>query len=122
MTAGETAPTDDNNPKNPYNIYLQLIYDNNYADTAGTPAPKHNLKTGAQVPVEIISEVDRKIDDGNGLRGGFRYSIYQGNAPSAPPAPNDVPGPTTCVGATGAQAGIWHIPQGTTNCGGSSLF
>ena len=36
------------------------------------------------MPVEIIAEVDRKIDDGNGLRGGFRYSVYQGNAPSRP--------------------------------------
>ena len=122
MATGDALFNDNNNPKNPYNIYLQLIYDNNYGDTAGTPAPKHNLKTGAQVPVEIISEVDRKIDDGNGLRGGFRYSIYQGNAPSAPPAPNDTPSSTTCLGATGAQAGIWHIPQGTTNCGGASLF
>ena len=64
----------------------------------------------------------RAAPDGNGLRGGFRYSIYQGNAPSAPPAPNDTPSSTTCLGATGAQAGIWHIPQGTTNCGGASLF
>ena len=34
MTAGDALFNDNNNPKNPYNIYLQLIYDNNYADTA----------------------------------------------------------------------------------------
>lgn len=122
MTVADTAPTDNNSPKNPYNIFLELVYDNIYADAAGTPANKHNLKTGAQVPVEIISEVDRKIDDGNGFRGGFRYSIYQGNAVAAPPAPNDTASANSCVGQTGALAGVWHIPTGATNCGGASLF
>lgn len=109
---------DDNTPKNPYNIYLQLIYDNVYSDTSGTPPPKHNLKTGAQVPIEIISEVDRKIDDGNGLRGGFRYSIYQGNAPAAPLAPAAAHATGVCT----SDQGIWFIPFGDTNCGGASLF
>ena len=37
---------------------------------------KHNLKTGGQVPVEIIAEVDRKIDDGKPNSGGFQFSEY----------------------------------------------
>jgi prepilin-type N-terminal cleavage/methylation domain-containing protein len=119
MTIGDTAANDTNNPKNPYNIYLQLLYDGVYADTnPGTPPNKHNLKTGAQVPVEIISEVDRKIDDGNGLRGGFRYSVYQGNAPGAPPAPAAAYAALQCVDTSG----VWYIPQGEVNCGGASLF
>jgi len=117
MTAGATAASDDNNPKNPYNIYLQIIYDAVYADS-GTPVNKHNLKTGAQIPVEIISEVDRKIDDGNGVRGGFRYSQYQGNAPGAPPAPAAAYATGQCVSTTG----VWYIPQSEVNCGGASLF
>ena len=117
MTAGATAAGDDNNPKNPYNIFLQIIYDANYADSA-TAVPKHNLKTGAQIPVEIVSEVDRKIDDGNGVRGGFRYSTYQGNAPTPPPAPASSYSAGQCV----STAGIWYIPQSEVNCGGASLF
>jgi prepilin-type N-terminal cleavage/methylation domain-containing protein len=117
-TVYATGKTDANTPKNPYNIYLELIYDNVYADTAAAPPNKHNLKTGAQVPVEIISEVDRKIDDGNGLRGGFRYSQYQGNAPAAPPAPAAAYAATQCVSTTGN----WYIPEGEVNCGGASLF
>lgn len=125
MTVNATAPSDDNTPKNPYNIFLELVYDATYADTA--PTAKHNLKTGAQVPVEIISEVDRKIDDGNGFRGGFRYSTYAGNG-TAPPEPADSTAPvgggeggqaqTPCI----STAGVWHIPAGATNCGGASLF
>jgi len=110
--------SDANTPKNPYNIFLELIYDNTYADTTTPPPNKHNLKTGAQVPVEIISEVDRKIDDGNGLRGGFRYSQYAGNAPAAPPAPSAAYTTPDCV----STAGVWYIPQGEVNCGGASLF
>jgi len=118
MTAAETASSDANTPKNPYNIYLQIIYDASYADSATTPPNKHNLKTGAQVPVEIIAEVDRKIDDGNGIRGGFRYSQYQGNAPAAPPAPAAAYAAGQCV----STAGVWFIPNGEVNCGGASLF
>lgn len=120
--ATTTDADDNNNPKNPYNIFLELVYDNEYSDTTAPPPNKHNLKTGAQVPVEIISEVDRKIDDGNGFRGGFRYSIYRGNAPAAPPAPNNTAAADVCIGATGTSAGLWHIPTGATNCGGASLF
>lgn len=118
MAAGEAAPTDANSPKNAYNIYLQLIYDNQYADAVATPPRKHNLKSGAQVPVEIIAEVDRKIDDGNGVRGAFRYSSYQGNAPGAPPAPAAAYASGQCVSTTGA----WFIPQAEVNCGGASLL
>jgi len=123
MTAGATAAADANTPKNPYNIFLQIAYDSRYADTAATPPNKHNLKTGAQIPVEIISEVDRKIDDGNGVRGGFRYSTYGdgtsgGNAPASPPAPNDTYSSGQCVNTQGT----WYIPQGEVNCGGASLF
>jgi len=118
METGDPIPSDTNNPKNPYNIFLQLKYDGVYADTTAPPPNKHNLKTGAQVPVEIISEVDRKIDDGNGIRGGFRYSQYQGNAPGAPPAPAAAYAAGQCMDTTG----LWYIPQGEVNCGGASLF
>jgi prepilin-type N-terminal cleavage/methylation domain-containing protein len=118
MTAGDADPNDRNNPNNPYNIFLQIMYDSVYADTTSPPPNKHNLKTGAQVPVEIISEVDRKIDDGNGLRGGFRYSQYKGNAPAAPPAPAAAYATGQCVDTSG----VWFIPQGEVNCGGASLF
>lgn len=117
MTPGEAGAADANTPKNPYNIYLQLVYDTSYAN-AEVGVNKHNLKTGAQIPVEIIAEVDRKIDDGNGARGAFRYSTYMGNAPSSPPAPAPVYAPGQCMATTGA----WYIPQGEMNCGGASLL
>ncbi len=60
-----TAATinDSTTPKNPYAGYLQLIYDGVYgAGVAATPSTlRHNLKTGKQVPVNILAEVDRKL-------------------------------------------------------------
>lgn len=108
FTVGDAVPTDANNPKNPYSVYMQLAYDNNYG--TGTPPTKHNVKTGGQIPVEIIAEVDRKVDDGNPYTGAFQFSIYAPGGATPPSA-------TTCVnGAT------WNIQGGDTNCGAVGLF
>jgi len=117
MNPGDAAPTDGNSPKNSSNIYLQIIYDGKYAN-AGAPVSKHNLKTGSQLSVEILAEVDRKIDDGNGTRGAFRYSTYIGNAASAPVDPTPAYAPGQCMMPTGA----WYISHGEANCGGASLL
>ena len=102
-----------NTPANTYNAFLQLVYDNVYSVIVGDPAAtaRHNLKTGNQVPVEIMTEVDRKVDDGNPGRGSFRFSVYLG-AGTAPTA-------ATCADLT---AGNWLTTSGQTNCGAASLF
>ena len=91
-------------------MFLQLVYDNVYADAA--PVNKHNLKTGNQVPADIIAELDRKVDDGNANLGGFRFSAYTAGG-TAPTAAN-------CFTAA---TGVW-IVIGTVepNCGGASLM
>jgi prepilin-type N-terminal cleavage/methylation domain-containing protein len=117
--ASGTTPSDSNNAKNPYSTYLQIVYDGIYGiGVAATPsAAKHNLKTGTQVPVEIIAEVDRKVDDGNPLTGGFQFSLYDGGTGTAP----ILNGAGGCLTAATAPA-AWAISGGTTNCGGASLF
>jgi len=106
------APAPTNNPVNPYSVYLTLAYDASYG--TGTPPAKHNLKTGSQVPVEIMAEVDRKIDDGQPYAGGFQFSTY---APTGFTAPVGV-GANGCITATNT----WDIAAGSTNCGAASLF
>ena len=114
LAASNTStPIDTNNPKNPYSVYIQLIYDNVYGP--GTGAAKHNLKTGSQIPVDIMAEVDRKIDDGLPYAGGFQYSTYV-------PAPGSPLSPVTDCVNTGATPPTWKIAGGSTNCGGASLF
>lgn len=114
ITGTYVASTDNlptSTPTNPWNAYLQLVYDANYADQ-GTPTPRHNLKTGNQIPVEVMAEVDRKIDDGKALTGIVRFSTYAG-AGGAPPQP------TTCYDAA---TGIWAAGSGQADCGGAILF
>ena len=106
------SPSDTSNPKNPYASFVQLVYDDVYG--TGTPAKRHNLKTGAQVPVDIAAEVDRKIDDGAPYTGSFQFSTWKGGAAADPDA-------AKCVSGT-APAQVWATTAGEANCGGSTLF
>jgi prepilin-type N-terminal cleavage/methylation domain-containing protein len=106
--AGESAPSDTNAPKNAYSVYMELAYDANYG--TGTVANKHNMKTGGQIPVEIIAEVDRKIDDGLPYAGALQFSTYA-------PAGSTAPSAATCISGTN-----WNLQGGDTNCGAASLY
>jgi prepilin-type N-terminal cleavage/methylation domain-containing protein len=114
-TFADTAATDANTPKNPYGALLDLENDQQYGP--GTGPFKHNLKTGAQLPAEILSEVDRKIDDGLPYTGAFQFSTYA--SPSGtPPA---VSGAQGCID-TAATPNVWAVKGGSTNCGAATLF
>ncbi|UCH48115.1 MAG: prepilin-type N-terminal cleavage/methylation domain-containing protein [Betaproteobacteria bacterium] len=115
------ADSADTTPVNSYGIYLQVVYDGIYgAGTSGTPAPpRHNVKTGAQIPVELIAEMDRKIDDGMPNAGAFQFSRYQGNAAAAP-TDNSTTAPA-CTSAS-TLVGIWNTTNGSSNCGAASLL
>ena len=103
--------SDTTTPKNPYAGYLQLIYDNNYSDPSGTIPLRHNLKTGNQVPVNILAETDRKIDDGNPQGGAFRFSPYStGTAVTT----------ANCIDAGPPPS--WKVAGEENNCGGASIF
>lgn len=114
------APSDNppSNPKNPYSIYLQLDYDSNWGP-AGNTLVKHNVKTGNQVPVEIIAEVDRKIDDGQPYGGSFQFSPYTQPGGTAPTIAANTTAPA-CVNTT--VPATWNATNGSANCGGTSLF
>src|SRR5258708_34130910 len=105
-----TAPT---SPVNPYAGFLVLIYDADYDPTGG--AARHNLKSGTQIPANILAEIDRKIDDGIAITGSFRFSAHQGY--TAVPAVG--PGAGNCYDAAGAWGIIGTVQ---TNCGAAGLF
>jgi len=105
VTTG-TTPNNTTNPSNPYNVIIELVYDNVYADANAPVVSRHNVKTGNQIPVEIIAEVDRKVDDGNAITGGFRGSAYNSVTPA------------NCWNTAGA----WLTTSGQPDCGGASLL
>ena len=100
-------------PSNPYARFLRIIYDGTYGGAA-SPA-RHNLKTGNQIPSDLIAEIDRKIDDGNPIGGTFMFSPYDGGGTGATAAPL-----AGCIGT--ATSITWVTLVVEPNCGGASLF
>ena len=106
-------------PMNPWNAPMQLIYDANYySQTTGglSTNSRHNFKTGNQIPVDILAEVDRKIDDGNPLTGSVRFSPYADTAGGA-----TAPSAATCINTTVTPA-VWAAGSGQANCGAAILY
>jgi prepilin-type N-terminal cleavage/methylation domain-containing protein len=98
-----------NTPVNPYGSLVQLIFDNVYQDPAATPATRHNLKTGNNIPSDILAEVDRKIDDGLGNAGQLRFSTFGGAVNTS----------DACFNST---SGAWQSATPNANCGATTLF
>lgn len=103
-------------PRNRYGGFVDLAYDTAYATASGTAPQHHTLKTGNQIPVELLAQVDQKIDDGAALTGSFRFSEYarSGSAPLAPGSGG------ACVNGSGR----WDTtaPALSMNCGAASLL
>jgi len=93
-------------PANPYGQYLNLVYDANYG--GASPTARHNLKTGPQVPSDILGEMDRKVDDGNAAQGSFRAQLGGGVDTTT----------TNCYD----NAGVWKSTSPGSNCGGATIF
>jgi prepilin-type N-terminal cleavage/methylation domain-containing protein len=117
-TSATTTPDPGNTPTNPYGAYLQVAFDSVWGYSSN-PVSRHNIKTGNQVPVEVIAEVDRKADDGIPTAGRVQFSPYaaDGTAPSWGGAPGacvntDIPNPTAA----------WDLSSGQTNCGAATVL
>jgi prepilin-type N-terminal cleavage/methylation domain-containing protein len=116
MQAGANAPRDDNSPKNPYGVHMQIVFDGNYGSPSNGVA-RHNIKTGNQIPVSVLAEVDHKFDDGRPYAGGFQFSTYTAPGGMAPTHT----GTGSCLNLDGSDA-IWNAIGGVTNCGAATLF
>ena len=106
------AETGTSAPTNPYVRYIRVIYDNVYGTGAG--AVRHNIKTGNQIPSDIVAEIDRKIDDGNPIGGTFQFSTYDGGGAGGTAPTGGAAG--QCYSGT-----AWSAPP-VTNCGGATLL
>jgi hypothetical protein len=116
MLVGSSASDMDNTPTNAYSALTQLSFDGRYG-VADDGAPHHNLKTGPQVPVEVLAELDRKTDDGKPYGGVLQFSTFAANG-----APEPQEGAVTaCTTAADATA-PWNIAAGNTNCGAALLL
>jgi len=94
-SASDMTCAPDTCPKNPYNGFYKISYTAQAADAEG---PAHEIFTGEQIPVSILSQLDNKLDDGNPASGRFRvHQAYQ----------------TACT-----KDGQWDVAAGHANCAG----
>lgn len=80
FTGGSAQPTQndvDKAPRNAFNGFLMLYFSSDYYDP-GTPSSKLNLILGSGIPVNVLAELDRKIDDGLPRSGVVRHAVTSG--------------------------------------------
>ena len=70
------VPSALNSLQNQYGGVMAIFHDElDYAAQGGQSA-RLQVHTGARIPSNIVSEVDRKLDDGVANTGDFRFNIY----------------------------------------------
>ena len=119
-TGGSTQPTQNTPnlaPRNAFNGFLVLFNTADYEDIgSGSPSVKLNLVLGAGIPVNVLAELDRKIDDGLPRTGVLRHAIASGATFS------DIGQSTAdCVNSS-ATPPIWDIARNEQNCNGVYLY
>jgi len=103
-------------PRNLYGGFADIAYDSRYGNPTASRPDRHTLKTGNLLPVTLLAEMDRKVDDGNAFTGGFQFSTFGWFAP----APADPGTSGACVDAQGR----WQLAASPApeNCGAASLL
>jgi prepilin-type N-terminal cleavage/methylation domain-containing protein len=111
LTATEATAAQNNSPHNPWGPFLNLVYSNRFGD--GTASARHNLNSGDFIPVEVLAETDRKIDDGRANSGRFQlgWSSAVGTDPT-------VMGCTSTVGTVMS----WDLLHPAGNCAGALIL
>jgi prepilin-type N-terminal cleavage/methylation domain-containing protein len=101
-----------NSPRNAFNGVMGIMTDAIYNDGAIATGPvRTNIKSGKNIPSNVLAEVDRKIDDGNPRTGTFRFSTWADAAP--------VPTNALCAGVG---SDTWIVLSPDPNCGAASLL
>lgn len=119
-TGGTTQPNQndtDKAPRNAFNGFLMLYRSTDYYDTAaGTPTEQLNLVLGAGVPVNVLAELDRKIDDGLPQTGVLRHAVTaSGTFGTISQSTAD------CIDDTGTVP-IWDIATNQNQCNAVYLY
>ena len=116
---GEEAPkaTDtDKAPRNAFNGFLVLFRSNDYKDADPSPAERLNLTLGLGIPVNVMRELDLKVDDGLPFSGVLRHALTSGATFGEVGQSSDA-----CVDATKTPP-IWDIAGNEEICNAVYLY
>jgi prepilin-type N-terminal cleavage/methylation domain-containing protein len=118
---------------NVYQNGLFFLYSDEQAGvtSASDSSLNNQLWTGRGIPVEMIAELDRKVDDGEPTTGSFK--VGTGFTDSANAAIVDVGDDCTIgyilevvdasgISTTSGVGGAWDVASQVTNCGGIYAF
>lgn len=94
-TANDVECAPETCPQNPFSGYYKITYSSQAADSV---SPAHEIFTGSQIPVNILSQLDAQLDDGNARSGKFR--VHQAFA-------------SACTDGTN-----WDLESANSNCAG----
>ena len=115
--AGAVAqtPSSADSPANPYGGYLMIANDNDYGEVNAATNPVLNIKSGGLMPVSVIAEIDRKVDDGQPGTGSFRLGIAWGGV-------NPAAGQCLATGSANNTATmVYNAAQDVKACGGVAI-
>ena len=108
------VPNSTNSPSNPYGGFLMLANDNDYGEVNAATNNVLNIKTGGIMPVTVIAELDRKLDDGLPGTGSFRVGIaYGGVDPTV--------GACLAVAANHTAGMVYNASADVKACGGVAV-
>jgi len=114
---GDSAPNaadTDKAPRNAFNGFLMLFRTADYFDTA--PVDRLNLVLGAGIPVNVLRELDLKIDDGLPQSGVMRQALTTGATFGDAAHSTDL-----CVSTAGLPP-IWNIAGNAQLCTAVYLY
>ena len=115
---GNTAPLatqTDRAPRNTYNGFMLMTRSDDYLD-AGTPTERQLLVLGRGVPVNVMRELDLKLDDGLPQTGALRQSVSSGAALG-----ELAQSAAECVDSS-VTPPVWNIAGNAQDCNGVMLY
>ena len=115
VTAYITSATPTQAPTNPWNGVLLLARTGEYLNETGTPPARLHLILGRNIPVEVMRELDVKIDDSQPGTGVLR-------APGTATTFGIVGQESTPSCVTAGTPDIWNITGSSVDCNGYYLF
>jgi len=107
------APSYENTAANAFGGLLQIVSDDTHGVVAQVSV-RINIKTGNRIPVDVLAEVDRKVDDGLPGSGSFQFSPYVAAGAALVDS-------SRCMW-THAQGVRWNMASGTDECGAATLL
>ncbi len=117
-SSGGSAPSADDPtvaPRNAFNGLLVLYRTDDYLDTDPSPTIKQNLVLGRNIPVNVLRELDVKIDDGLPQSGVLRHAVSSGAVLGAA-----AESAADCV--DNSTPPIWNIAADSQECNAVYLY